>query len=253
LRKRRDDRIGEVKFNKHGSEMIIIEYKNCLNIVVQFNDGYITGVTYQEFCQGMVRNPHDKTIHNVGCIGIGSHLATLNSETTKKYRVWERMLQRCYDLKFQEKHPTYIGCTVCNEWHNYQKFGDWFDENYYEVDKDKVDLDKDILIKNNKIYNPDTCVFVPENINSLFTKTNAKRGKYPIGATFHSKTGKYQSQCNINKKLKYLGLYNTPEEAFYVYKKFKEKEIKKLANEYKEKIPQKLYDALCRYEVEITD
>ena len=232
--------------------MKIIEYKNCLNIVVQFRDGYITNATYQEFCQEMIRNPYDKTIHNVGYIGVGLHLATLDGITTKKFRVWERMLQRCYDKKFHEKFITYENCITYEKWHNFQDFGDWFDDNYYEVEKNKMQLDKDILIKGNKIYSPDTCVFVPNKINSLFTKSNAKRGNYPIGVSYHIDSGKFEAQCN-NKNKKYLGIFTTPEEAFSVYKIHKEKYIKQIADEYKGKIPEKLYNALYKYKVEITD
>jgi hypothetical protein len=114
-------------------------------------------------------------------------------------------------------------------------------------------LDKDILFKGNKIYSPETCVFVPSDINILFTKTNAKRGDFPIGVTYNKKVGKYQSRCNVNSKLIHIDFFNTPEEAFFAYKIFKEKLIKHIANKYKDKIPNNLYEAMLRYEVEITD
>lgn len=152
-------------------------------------------------------------------------------------------------------HPTYKGCTVCDEWHNFQVFAKWYDENYYLLDDQRTELDKDILIKGNKTYSPETCVFVPQRINGLFTKREKDRGNLPIGVSLHKKYNKYYSRYNngLGKTI-HLVSYNTPEEVFYLgYKPHKEQLIKEIADEYKGKIPQKLYEAMYKYEVEITD
>ena len=168
------------------------------------------------------------------------------------------MLQRCYSEKEHERHPTYIGCEVYEGWHNFQNFAKWYKDNYYEVGNEKMCLDKDILFKGNKIYSPDTCIFVPETINKLFIKNDKNRGESVIGATL-CKNGKYQAQCNIinpetgKSKQEYLGLYDSQEKAFQVYKYHKERNIKQIADYYKIHIPQKLYDAMYNYEVEIDD
>ena len=114
-----------------------------------------------------------------------------------------------------------------------------------------MQLDKDILNKGNKIYSPNSCIFVPTRINQLFAKADALRGDFPIGV---SRSGnKFRTRLHILNGEKYLGTFNTPEEAFYAYKTFKEQYIKEVAEEYKDKIPQKLYEAMYKYEVEITD
>ncbi|OMH22071.1 hypothetical protein AC231_05460 [Clostridium pasteurianum] len=172
----------------------------------------------------------------------------------KAYHTWYNMLTRCYNEKWQEKYPTYKGCIVCEEWHNYQVFSKWFYKNYYEIEGHRMDLDKDILIKGNKIYSPETSIFVPHCINALFIKKDANRGQLPIGVNV-APSGKYYSLCsNIhNKKPIRIGLYDNIEEAFYAYKHYKENLIKQIADEYKDEIPKRLYDALYKYEVEITD
>ena len=118
-------------------------------------------------------------------------------------------------------------------------------------------LDKDVLVKGNKTYSPNTCVFVPQNINVLFTKCNKARGKYPIGVSFYKDRNKYQAHCKIfsngKSKQKNLGYYNNIDDAFYAYKQFKEDYIKQVADEYKDNIPNKLYEAMYNYKVEITD
>ena len=50
-----------------------------------------------------------------------------------------------------------------------------------------------------------------------------------------------------------LGYFETPKEAFKSYKTFKEQYIKQVADEYKDKIPKKLYEAMYNWKVEITD
>ena len=125
--------------------------------------------------------------------------------------------------------------------------------NYYEIDNKVMNLDKDILIKGNKIYSPKTCIFVPHDINKLFTKSNKTRGEYPIGVSKSKTYGKVRARCSVNGKTKELGEYYSIEEAFQVYKKFKESYIKQIADEYKPYIPKELYEAMYRYEVEITD
>lgn len=158
------------------------------------------------------------------------------------------MLNRCYSGKY----PTYEDCYVCEEWLNYQNFAEWFYQNYYEVDNEIMNLDKDILYKGNKVYSPETCVFVPQRINTLFIKSNKIRGDLPIGVT--SKNNKFMTRCKNGQNEKiYLGTFNTIEEAFKSYKEYKEKLIEQTANEYKEFIPYVLYEAMCNYEVEIND
>lgn len=149
------------------------------------------------------------------------------------------------------KYNTYEECTVCEEWHNFQNFADWFDKNYYEIGKERMEIDKDLLIKNNKIYSPNTCVFVPRRINSLLIKNNKARGKYLVGVDFHNK--KFRARCMTLNGSIYLGHFNTEIEAFEKYKKFKEMYIKQVADEYKNVIPKKLYIALYNYKVEMED
>ena len=168
------------------------------------------------------------------------------------------MLERCFDEKVKERCPTYENVTCCKEWLSYKNFEKWFNSNYYEVKGERMALDKDILFKGNKIYSPETCIFVSTKINSIFTKNNSNRGNFPIGVIYRpdiNKTNPYNAQCSTLKENKQisLGYFKTPEEAFNAYKTFKENYIKQIADEYKPYIPRKLYEAMYRYEVEITD
>jgi hypothetical protein len=248
------ERIGITSKNKFGTEMELFEYINANDIWVKFENGETTHTTWDCFVRGEVKNVFDKSVFGVGYIGEGIYKPNVDKIKTNEYQIWISMLSRCYDEEFKEKFPTYKNTKVVTKWHNFQNFAKWYSENYYEIEGERMNLDKDILFKGNKIYSPKTCVFVPQRINILFVKNDSIRGELPIGVYFEKQTNKYRANCKIgNGKAKNLGRYNTPEEAFQVYKIFKEKYIKQVAEEYKSKIPEILYNALLNYVVEIID
>ena len=255
------DRTGEENRNNFGSKIIIVEYRGALDIDVYFEeyDWTARSVAYCNFKKGEIKCPYEKRYYGIGYIGEGRYSCSKDSKAVKCYEAWCNMLQRCYDEKYHEKELTYKNCAVDNNWLNFQNFAKWYYDNYYEIEGERMHLDKDILVKGNKIYSSDTCIFVPERINSLFTKSNKCRGEYPIGVYYDKQTGKFRAQCRVydlkERKGKTINLkrHNTPEEAFYAYKEFKENYIKEVADYYKDKIPQKLYNAMYQYKVEITD
>jgi hypothetical protein len=255
-KKNTTNRLGEIKYNKEKEKMIIINYKKADDIDVEFEDGTIVkNKTYTLFSKGQIFNPYSTTVYKVGYIGVGKYLPyDINNKVTKEYDVWKQMLNRCYNENNRINAPSYKDCLVCDEWHNFQKFAKWYHDNYYEVQSQRTELDKDILYKGNKIYSPNTCIFVPKVINTLFISCKAVRGKYPIGVTLTT-ANKFRARCNnelLNERI-HLGVFKTPEKAFESYKKYKEKHIKEVADYYKDEIPNKLYQAMYRYEVEITD
>ena len=247
--------IGTMNYNNFGSEIIVTNYRKLNDIDVYFPEyNWIKEhATYDNFKKGNVKCPYEKRTFNVGYLGEGEYKVSKNGKHTKCYDTWLKMLYRAYSPKYMQQHPTYKECRVHESWHNFQLFSKWYYDNFYQIEGEQMALDKDILCKGNKIYSPDTCVFVPQRINSLFTKSDNKRGDCPIGVTYNKPGKIYETYCGTNGKRKYLGCYKTPEEAFQVYKNFKEKYIKEVAEEYRDKIPTKLYNAMITYEVEIDD
>ena len=254
------DRTGEKNYNNFGSEMIIVDYRNAMDIDVYFPqyDWIARDKQYSNFKKGNISCPYERSTFGVGYIGEGKYKVRKNGKLTKCYATWHDMLRRCYSEESHKKNPTYIDCEVDEDWLNFQNYGKWYDENFYEVEGERMALDKDILVKGNKIYSPETCIFVPQTINSLFVKSDKTRGESCIG-TSPLENGKYRARCNLinpktgKSKQKHLGYYNTELEAFEVYKYYKEKNIKQVADYYFGRIPQKLYDGMYSYEVEIDD
>ena len=172
----------------------------------------------------------------------GREITRENGEVTKPYKTWSDMLRRCYAPKYQKLKPTYIGCSVCVEWLYFPNFKKWFDTHYVEG----FQLDKDILITGNKIYSPDTCIFVPQSINKLFTDSGKTRGNYPIGVSFNKQSGKFVTYVTIDGKLHYLGLFDNAEEAHKAYLIAKKANVLRMAEKWKGRISDKLLTALIR-------
>ena len=192
----------------------------------------------------------DNTVYGVGINDFNNNVS-VNGHRIKSYSHWSNMLRRCYDPKFHLKAPSYIGCTVCDDWLLFSNFKEWFDNNYREG----YQLDKDILFKGNKIYSPETCCFVPKEINYLYTKSKATRGEYPIGVCYDKENKKFAAQIRVNNKVNGIGRYSTKKEAFDAYKIAKEANIYTMASDYYNlgKIGVNVYNAMLNYKVNIND
>lgn len=127
------------------------------------------------------------------------------------YRTWKSMLQRCHSSKYQERKPTYKGCSVSGEWLTFSNFRSWMEKQDFEGKQ----LDKDILFSGNKVYSKETCVFVTQMVNMFTVDCCATRGEWLIGVHWDKGTNKFKSQCNnpFTKKRDYLGLFDSELEA----------------------------------------
>jgi hypothetical protein len=141
---------------------------------------------------------------------------------TKAYIVWYNMKRRCYSAACQERQPTYIGCTMSENFSDFQFFAQWCQsqigyalQNYH--------IDKDMLICGNKLYSENTCVFIPASLNKFFNAHAATNTMYPQGVAIAA-CGKFTATLSIDGKEKHIALCNTPELAFAAYKVAKEAE-----------------------------
>lgn len=240
--------LGEVRKNNKGTKMKIIVYRRRDDIDVQFLDenGYIaTHKTYFGFKLGQIKNPYDKTIYNIGCIGVGDHQIWDNDikRNSPVYDIWSAMIERCYVNK--KKYPAYCGIvTICDEWLIFQNFAKWYDENKYECEG-RLHVDKDILHPGNKVYSPENCILLPQRINELFSVCSRGKSGLPQGIK-KCKTGYSAQYCK-----KYLGTYRTLKEACKAYVNAKEQIIRDVANEYKGIIPEIAYNALMDYKMDV--
>lgn len=158
--------IHETRFN---GRLVVVKYEGAFNVSVRFIEtGYETSVRAGCIRRGDVKDPLRPVVFGIGFIGVGKHKASESGKHTKMYATWKNMLERCYSDELHSRYPTYKGCTVCDEWHNFQNFAEWM----VAQDYDGKHLDKDIKVKGNKTYSPETCSFVTckENVREALAK-----------------------------------------------------------------------------------
>lgn len=208
---------------------------------------YKTPLSHMQNKQGCPKCVLESRKKKICGVGVNDFDGAIKIKTKhlKSYDCWRNMIMRCYDVKEQEKHPTYKGCVVCDEWLYFSNFKKWFDENY----RDGYEIDKDILYKDCKYYSPQTCLFVPRYINNLFRAREDNR--YGMGVRYNKQTCKYFAVTSINGKTKYGKVFNSKEEAYQDYRELKYKEIKRVAiNAFKKgDIDEKVYKALLHYKI----
>ncbi len=238
-------RVGESYYNKSGERMEIINYRNSLDCDVQFEDGYISkNIQYDRVKKGIVKNKNSCKMFKVG---YNYYDENGNKQNELSFNVWVSMLSRCYssDKKAYEK------VFVCKEWHNYNNFKMWFDDNF--INENFIVLDKDIKTKNNIEYSPYNCSLVSQEINNLFVRAEWRGGKFLRGVSYDNNKRRFVASCNVNGVCKRLKRTKTEHEAFLIYKSFKENHIKEIENKYKDFLSESCYMAMLSYKVEKTD
>lgn len=231
------DRTGEVI-----NGVKIYAYRTAKDLDVIFPDGTIVlNKKYCHFKSSNIKNPNSPIVFGVGYFGVGKY----NHKDNKKLsQTWLGMMQRCYSLDFKKNRHTYKDCTVHSDWHNFQNFAKWFEENYIEG----YCLDKDFTVMNNKEYSENTCKFIPNKINVILTNVSSSNKKYLVGVNLH-KTGKFQATLSIKNKRVYLGLFDKEIEAFIAYKKAKEAYLKEQLICFRNEIGEIIFNNLINYSI----
>ena len=172
-----------------------------------------------------------KLVHGVGVNDADYAVQPVGPDGKRRrcpyYEVWRSMLTRAYSPKEHARRPTYTGVTVCEEWHSFMAFRAWM----MTQDWEGKQLDKDIIVPGNKVYSPATCAFVSGEINILLTDRAAARGEWPIGVDWHRQAEKFQARVTENGRLRYLGLFTTPEAAHLAWRKEKVRIVRTAARE----------------------
>ena len=247
------DCVGKVFKSTSSGDFKILKYNNRANVEIQFlNTGFETVARLNHIRNGKVKDPYAPSVCGVGVLGT-KYQTSEYGVRTKEYVLWTSMLSRCYSDIFKKKRPTYEGCEVSENFKSYEYFYEWCNKQVGFNNKD-WQMDKDLLVKGNKVYSENTCVFIPSEINSLLINCTASRGEHLIGVYWSKTANAFVARVCKNKgKSEHLGLFNTELEAFNAYKQAKEAFVKEQANKWKGKIDDRAYEALMNYEVEITD
>ena len=189
-------KVGEIYETNNYGTLEVIEYVNSGMVRVRFIDtGYEKYTQAGNIHRGGVKDLLAPSVWSVGYLGMGPYRAYIDTEQTKVYTTWKGMLERCYSVKCQSKHPTYKGCTVVETWHNFQVFAEWFETHYIEG----YELDKDTLVEGNKVYGPDTCMFITRAENMIIARA--------VTAIFRSPAGEKYEVYNVAQFSREQGLH----------------------------------------------
>lgn len=144
------------------------------------------------------------------------------------YLVWAEMLRRCYSAKFKARNKTYADCCAANDWLTFSNFKSWMELQDWR----NKEIDKDILVVGNKIYSPETCVFVSHATNSFLLNCGSSRGDHPVGVHWNLKERSFQAYCRnpFSKKREHLGYFSCQHEAHLAWRKRKNEFACKLAD-----------------------
>ena len=237
-------KVGDIGNLSDGHPYEIVEYKSAQNITIKIKEPreHLVVVTGSNLARGNVYNKYRISTMN-GVFGD----AKVDS-SSKCYRTWVSLLRRVY--RSPEHVVAYKDCIICEDWHYLEKFEQWVEQQVYQ---ESWQLDKDLLVKGNKTYAPEFCVFIPKEINTFLTNRYNHRGEWPVGVTYHTRISKWQATCNRDGKSVYLGVFTSPEEAFSAYKKEKEDFAKVLAGRWKGIVDDKVIEKLMEFEVKDTD
>ena len=247
------DCVGRVCKSKSSGGFKILKYNNNRNVEIQFlKTGFETVTQLGHIRNGKVKDPYSPSVYGIGVAGT-RYQSRVNGVLIKEYALWCDMLRRCYSETFQKKRPTYKDCEVSENFKSYEYFYEWCHEQVGFGNQD-WHLDKDLLVKGNKVYSESTCVFIPAEVNTLLVKSDNIRGKHLIGVCWSNTNKAFVAQISKNKgKREHLGYFKTEIEAFNAYKTAKGLYIKEQANKWKDKIDTRAYEALMNYEVNIDD
>ena len=183
---------------------------------------------YQRFIKRGHTNLTKRLVHSIGVNDSNYYVFNKvngNATLCPYYEAWNSMLRRCYSNEYHEKQPSYIDCTVCNEWLYFMTFRAWM----IKEDWMNKELDKDIIIPGNRVYSPETCCFVDKSVNALIVNNLSMRGEYPLGVYKRMDSGKFVAKFSIKNKRFHIGCFSTVEEAQKAYGKAKSEHIRKIA------------------------
>ena len=246
----RKDKIiaGQVRNTNEGGSFTVIEFHSSTNVIIKHNDefGHIAKVSSDQIRKGSIRNPFHPTLYGVAYMGVGEHRAKINGKIVPHYSIWSGLLTRCYCPIRLKERPSYIGCRLSKDFLCYQNFAEWYTS--HESYGLGYEIDKDLLVKGNKIYSADTCTLLPRELNIAIRVDRGKGSKLPVGV-LENKVGGYTASLKISGKDNHLGTFKTVEEASIAYVKAKEAYVKEVSLKWKGQIDTRAFEALMNWTV----
>lgn len=234
---------------KSNGECTVICYVNATNVCVMFRDGTIVKCRAGNLTNGVVKNPNNPSVFGAGI----NDFKMDDCCTDKRYTLWHSMLRRCYSADYQKGKPTYIGVKVDKRWLRLSNFVKDIEEMPFFAKSitEGYELDKDLLGDGSKIYSVGTCCFIPRELNAFFTRGSSSNG-LPTGVLYNKRLGKYVASLGTDGGYsKHLGVFDTLNDASKCYVVAKKTKLLDLAEKYKGRIEDRVYDKLINFDFSI--
>ena len=233
-------KVGSFYETKTCGRIRILDYADSKNILVQFeNTGEVYSTAKSSIMSGHVSDKTYPTICGVGFVGRGTFKTSEDRKPSQAYSVWTKILKRCYNTTEHGK-PSYEGCSVAKEWHNFQNFANW----YYKCHIQGWQIDKDLILFGNKEYCKEYCSFVPAEINSFFPRQFAQKSLPGVSPT---SSGKFMAQVGRDGGKIYSKVFERAEDAYLEYCKMKDEDARRLAEKWKGRIDLRVYKNLIEF------
>lgn len=219
-------------------------------ITIRHDDKYAhsADVSAPNLRRGNVRNPYEPSVFGVGRIGVGRQRCRVDGRKTPAYASWSGIIQRGYCPEFKRSNPSYFDVSVCDEWHDFQCFSEWFLLQANSVTPG-FQLDKDLRVIGCREYSPESCSFVPSHINSLLNDCAENRGPYPQGVSFDEKRGLYRARIHMDGSSRCLGRYSSVVDAQAAYANTKEAYVRVMAEKHRKDIHPQIYANLKSWRI----
>jgi len=239
--------VGKTYKNKD-STVTVLDYVKATRVLVRHDDefGHEMWTQAYRIRNGDIKNPYGIHLNGVSFTGYGYCNSLDENLRRKVYSLWSCIVGRTLREGYVDKYNTYSDVTLCEQWHNFQVFCKWVNENEYF--HSKFQLDKDLLIRGNREYSPDACCFLPQELNVVINVNYNTGNGLPVGVNVKGDIY-YEAALSYKGSRKLLGQFNTIQEASDVYVEAKEAYVKELAHKWKDKIEPRAYEALMNWTV----
>lgn len=230
--------VGSTFKSKNSGTFEIIERLEGKKSKIKFQDGFITDTHNTSILRGNVFNPYYPRVEGLGYLGEGGY-----TSNGKEYSIWKGMFSRCYGGGGNPKNNNYVNCYVEQDWHNFQKFGEWYN-NQKNCHLGGFHLDKDLTVLGSKVYSKTTCSIIPVQVNIVFSKPQINFSDN-VGVDYVKKEGVFRSSYTDEKGVRhYLGRFNRVEDARNAYVVKKREICNKVIDIHKESLSEMVVENL---------